>query len=134
LTGQQLTASACVVKMPSQILKLQPVVAAVYGGGATSAVVHRGNELAAGDAVRVTPETTTTAEVPLVASGWTCLLTSRSSPSGIKHVAPQRRRDWKLPFSAESLSMEPRGGGSGVALLYSDDQETWQKPLPPRRG
>jgi hypothetical protein len=76
LTGQQITPPVGVVKTPSQILKLQPVVAAVYGGGATSAVVFRGNESAAPDAVRVTPETTTTAGVPQVAGGWTCLTVS----------------------------------------------------------
>lgn len=76
MTGYQFKASVGVVKTPSQILKLQPVVAAVYGGGATSAVVFRGNESAAADAVRVTPETTTTAGLPLVAGGWTCLTVS----------------------------------------------------------
>jgi hypothetical protein len=50
-----------VVKTPTQILKLQPVVAAVYGGGATSAVVYRGNESGLGGAVRVTPDAATTA-------------------------------------------------------------------------
>jgi hypothetical protein len=65
--------SVGVMKTPTQILKLQPVVAAVYGGGATSAVVFRGNESGLGGAVRVTPDAGTTAGQAPVAGGWTCL-------------------------------------------------------------
>ena len=104
--GQPFTSPVGVSKSPSQILRLQPVVAAVYGGGATSAVVFRGNESGLGGAVRVTPDAVTTAGVAPSAAGWTCF------------TEPEARRPrWRVPPSRPAATDAPSLGIVGDDVL-----------------
>jgi hypothetical protein len=54
-----------VVPAPSQIMRLEPVVATVYGGG-TSAVVMRGDYAASASGVRVSVDEVSTTSPPTV--------------------------------------------------------------------